>query len=68
MGEAAKNQEKGVSENVEAELEELEDFEARLQMTTWKKPKDEMRGWKTGYWKVRAVDSLLASKSSVLSE
>jgi len=35
---------------LEADLE-LEDFEERLNRSTWKKPEQEMKGWKTGYWK-----------------
>ena len=40
------------SEFLESELE-LEEFEERLKRSTWKDPKDEMKGWKTGAWSPR---------------
>ncbi|QDZ18151.1 hypothetical protein HOP50_01g06540 [Chloropicon primus] len=44
----------GGSEFIEADLE-LEEFEERLGRNTWKAPKDEMKGWKTGVWKLGAT-------------
>ncbi len=35
---------------IEADLE-LEEFEQRLSRGAWAKPEQEMKGWKTGYWK-----------------
>ena len=50
LAEAPKNEET-MGEVVDQLDVDIEEFEERLARSPWKKPKDEMKGWKTGFWK-----------------
>ena len=50
LAEAPKNEET-MGEVVDQLDVDIAEFEERLARSPWKKPKDEMKGWKTGFWK-----------------